>query len=74
MNIINIIMNKNNKQYGVFWKRNDAEINYGQTGWLTCIKELWFFTPDGQKESFQVQRNHVLCGYEELYGVGTEAK
>ena len=74
MNIMNITMYKNSKQYGVFWKRNDAEINYGQTGWLICIKGSWFFTPDGQNQSFAVKRNHVLCGYEELYGAGTEAK
>ena len=66
------------KKYGAFWARNDAEINYGQTGWAMFVNseldEQCYFLPDGEKRSLLVDAYKICFDDSFRYGLGMDAE
>ena len=72
---------KISQKRGVFWRKNDPEINYGQTGTATFLNKeqkalvddkIWF-RPDGGEENFLVPIHYIYFPEEHSYYFGVEA-
>jgi hypothetical protein len=65
------------KKRGVFIKRNDPEINYGQTGEILftwgVTDEQCFFSPDGEQFSFNTPSWHLAWEGQDNYFWGLDA-
>jgi len=65
------------KKRGVFIRRDDPEINYGQTGEIlftwSVSDEQCFFTPDGQKSSFSLPSFCLAWEGQDSYNWGLDA-
>lgn len=65
------------KKRGVFIKRNNPEINYGQIGEIlftwSVMDEMCFFTPDGEKFSFNIPSWYLAWEGNDSYYWGMDA-